>query len=246
MRLRWASARWSPEAAQGLKARSCRSTPRYKAPLFHDVKAVTRPAGTADSRTLHLPSSRSLPPALRFFLQQRELDLLLYRIDTIHDHAYLLAHAVNFVAALADDLARVLVIHVTIISKRGQRHRPSTKRSVSSTKNPNLVTLMIRPSKSHRSINFHLPSDSLLLVAGSRLLLISRDIVSFSINRPLCLLIDWLMSGVMAFLIRQWFAGCHLLRSGCLRRPVSPKLRWLFLHPAVPLSRAEHLSRFDE
>src|SRR6266576_4360489 len=79
-----------------------------------------------DGRPLALPLSpaRSLPPALRLFLQQRELDLLLHRIDAIHDHAYFLAQAISLMCTLADDLACILVIKITIIGERSQRHQP--------------------------------------------------------------------------------------------------------------------------
>jgi hypothetical protein len=61
-----------------------------------------------------------LPPfslwrPLRFFFEHGELNFLFDRVDAIHEHAYFLAQAVDLAVALADDLASVFVVGVTVV-----------------------------------------------------------------------------------------------------------------------------------
>src|ERR1700688_2145051 len=87
---------------------------------FYTSKRTLRrfaPRGRAGTPALHeygvhrqtLPGLLpfSLWSSLRFFFEHGELNLLFDRIDAIHEHAYLLAQAVDLTVALADDLASV-------------------------------------------------------------------------------------------------------------------------------------------
>jgi 3-oxoacyl-[acyl-carrier protein] reductase len=82
------------------------------------------------------------------FLKHRKLNLLLHRIDAVHQHANPLSQTVGLPRPLPDNLARVLVIGIPVVVSVFSGTSPSTNKSVSSTKNPNLVTLVMSPSKS--------------------------------------------------------------------------------------------------
>src|SRR5260370_41752434 len=53
----------------------------------------------------------------RFWLlfKDGELNLLLYRINPVHQNPHAIAHAVGLAGALADDLARVFVVGVAVV-----------------------------------------------------------------------------------------------------------------------------------
>src|ERR1700687_4651585 len=53
--------------------------------------------------------------------EQRELDLLLNRIDAVDQHAHTISQAVCFAGVLADDLARGFVESVVVVVERVQR-----------------------------------------------------------------------------------------------------------------------------
>src|SRR5579863_87049 len=57
-------------------------------------------------------------------LKQRELNLLLHRINAVNQYANSLPQAVSFARALANDLLRAFVIHVAVVDQRVQRHQP--------------------------------------------------------------------------------------------------------------------------
>jgi hypothetical protein len=53
--------------------------------------------------------------ALRLFFKHRELDLLLHRIDAVHQHAHAVAQAIGLARALADDFARGFVVVIAVV-----------------------------------------------------------------------------------------------------------------------------------
>src|SRR5271165_6473144 len=59
----------------------------------------------------------------RLFLQHRKLNLLLHRINPVHQHPNLLPQMVRLARPLPDNLARVLVVGVAIVSQSVQRHQ---------------------------------------------------------------------------------------------------------------------------
>src|SRR5436853_3848518 len=72
-------------------------------------------------------ASATATAARRFLLQHRKLNLLLYRIYPVHQDPQALPHAVSAAAPLANDLARVLVINVTIIDQSSERNEAFNK-----------------------------------------------------------------------------------------------------------------------
>ena len=67
------------------------------------------------SVTLHVTCvAFSLTAWLLF--EHRELNLLLHRIDPVHQHPHAIAQAVGLPRALADDLARGFVVGVAVVS----------------------------------------------------------------------------------------------------------------------------------
>src|SRR5262249_38806267 len=61
------------------------------------------------------------------FIENGELDLFLDRIDAVHQNWQALAEAVGFGAALANDLAGVFVIDVTIVGEGGEGNETFNK-----------------------------------------------------------------------------------------------------------------------
>src|SRR6266536_1625815 len=72
------------------------------------------------------PQWRSPAPSrgwrLRLLFHNRELNLLLHRIDPVHQHPHAIAHAIGLARALADDLARRFVVSVAVVGERREGH----------------------------------------------------------------------------------------------------------------------------
>src|ERR1019366_7235983 len=73
----------------------------------------------------HIPTRASLTPALSgplwLLFEHRKLDLLLHRIDAVHQHAHAVAQAIGFARTLADDFARGFVVGVAVVGERVER-----------------------------------------------------------------------------------------------------------------------------
>ena len=99
----------------------------------------------------------SFAPPAAVHVRQCELQFLLYCIGAIQPHANSIADGIRLPRALADDLPGVLVIDETFGPSVSIGTSPSTNSSVSSTKKPYLVVLMISASNSsptRSSMNF--------------------------------------------------------------------------------------------
>src|SRR5208337_1533049 len=53
--------------------------------------------------------------------EHRELNLLLHRINPVHQHTHAIAHVIGLARTLADDLARAFVVGVAVVSERVER-----------------------------------------------------------------------------------------------------------------------------
>src|SRR5258708_7568 len=74
----------------------------------------------ASSRTDWSLALASGPRSFFPFFEKRKLNFLFHRIDPIHDHPHFLSHTESLARALANDLARVLVISVMIVGQSGE------------------------------------------------------------------------------------------------------------------------------
>jgi hypothetical protein len=83
------------------------------------IKTKTKTKINTKSGGQECPPYTLLAPAwgwaLRLFFKDRELNLLLNRVNPVHQYPYAIAQAVGLTRALADDLARGFVVGVAVV-----------------------------------------------------------------------------------------------------------------------------------